>query len=67
MKTLYETDYVIYDKANDHAIRWESDGDIIIFGDKNEALEDCRGNEYVIKCTDLSKHWQEELVKQLNK
>ena len=43
MITLHPTDYVIYDRANDHVIQWETNGDMVIFGDKAEAEEDCRG------------------------
>jgi hypothetical protein len=67
MKTLFNTDYVIYDRSNDHVIQWESNGDIIIFGDKEEALKDCRGNEEVIPCTELPAHHQEIILKQLQK
>jgi len=66
MRTLFSTDYVIYDKANDHPLQWEINGDIIIFGTKQEALNDCIGNESVIPCTDLPMHWQEQLLKQIN-
>ena len=65
-KKLYPTDYVIYDKANDHVIQFESNGDIVIFGDKDEALADCRGNESVVSCTELPQHWQEKILLQIN-
>jgi hypothetical protein len=64
---LFNTDYVIYDRHNDHIIQWESNGDMVIFGDKEEALENCRGNEEVIQCTKLPIHHQEKLINQLNK
>jgi hypothetical protein len=67
MVTLHPTDYVIYDRANDHVIQFESDGDMVIFGDKNEAHEDCRGNEEVIPCTELPLHHQEKLKQQIEK
>jgi hypothetical protein len=67
MKTLHSTDYVIYDRANDRVLQWESNGDMVIFGDKAEADEDCRGNEEVIPCTELPAHHQEELIKQINR
>lgn len=67
MKKLFDTDYVIYDKANDSVVRWESDGDIIIFGGIDEAASDCRGNESVIPCTELPLNLQEELINQINK
>ena len=65
MKKLISTDYVIYDKANDHVITF-GDGQIVIFGNKEEADADCRGNEYVIPCTELPLHWQETLLNQIN-
>ncbi len=65
MKKLISTDYVIYDKDNDHLIQF-SGGQIVIFGIKEEAEEDCRGNECVIPCTELPKHWQEKLLEQIN-
>jgi hypothetical protein len=65
MITLHPTDYVIYDRANDHVIQFESDGAIVIFGDKAEAEEDCRGNEEVIPCTELPLHQQEILKEQI--
>lgn len=66
MKELSETDYVIYDWANDHVVSFEN-GDAVIFGNKEEAESDCRGNEKVIPCTDLPNHWKEFLLKQINK
>ena len=67
MKTLQPTDYVIYDRANDHVIQFESDGAIVVYGDKSEADEDCRGNEEVIPCTELPAHHQEKLIEQINR
>ncbi len=67
MVTLHPTDYVIYDRANDHVISFASDDDYVIFGDKAEALEDCRGNEEVIPCTELPLHHQEILKQQIAK
>ena len=64
---LFETDYVLWDKANDNLVRWESNGDIVIYGDKEEAENDCYGNEYVTKCTDLPEHHQKELLDQVKK
>ena len=67
MKKLFDTDYVIYDNAYNSVVRWESDGDIIIFGDIDEAASDCRGNESVIPCTEIPLNLQEELINQINK
>jgi len=65
MKTLFKTDYVIYDKANDNPLQ-DEDGIIIIFGIKYEADSNCKGNEIVIPCTELPIHWQNEILKQIN-
>jgi len=64
MKKLLDTDFVIYDKANDNPLQ-DPYGRILIFGNIDEALDDCRGNEIVIPCTDLPIHWQDELLKQI--
>jgi hypothetical protein len=66
MKKLFNSDYVIYDREKDEVIRWALGKDIIIFGDKEEALEDCRGSEEVIPCTELPEYYQTELLKQIN-
>jgi len=59
---LKDTDYVLYDKANDSIVCFD-DGEPIIYGIKEEAIEDCYGNEYVVSCTDLPKH-QQKFLKQ---
>ena len=64
MTELYETDYVIYDKANDNPLQ-DSYGRILLFGNIDEALDDCKGNESVIPCTNLPIHWQKELIRQI--
>ena len=63
---LFKTDYVLYDRANDHVLQFEKSGKVIVFGDKQEAIEECRGNEEVLSCTDLPKHWQEIILNQIN-
>ena len=40
MIKLSNTDYVLWDKANDHLLRFENNDDIIIYGNKEEAEED---------------------------
>lgn len=62
---LLSTDYVVYDRANDHILSFEHSGDPIIFGDKTEAIKDCYGNEEVISCTALPTHKQVELLNHL--
>jgi hypothetical protein len=64
-KELFPTDYVIYDKANDNVLS-DPYGRVILFGDKSEADEDCRGNEIVIPCTDLPVYWRETIKQQIN-
>jgi hypothetical protein len=61
---LFDTDYVIYDKANDNVIQF-GDGNVVIFADRQDAIKDCYGNEIVIPCTELPKHWQEIIIKQI--
>lgn len=61
---LHSTDYVLWDKANDNLVK-DSKGDIVIFGDKEDAENDCYGNEYVVSCTDLPKYHQNTIIKQL--
>ena len=63
-KELFNTDYVVYDRANDSVLQ-DSYGRVIIFGDKSEADIDCRGNEEVIKCTELPNHWKEKIINHL--
>lgn len=63
---LNDTDYVLWDKANDTLVSF-TDGEVVIYGDKEEAEIDCYGNEYVTRCTDLPEHHQKELLKQISK
>jgi hypothetical protein len=65
MATLYDTDYVIYDIANDNALQ-DSYGRVLLFGDKAEADADCKGNEVVIRCTELPAHWQRIISYQID-
>lgn len=65
-KKLKSTDYVIYDRANDHVLEFQNGGHPIIFGEKTEAMDDCRGNEEVVSCTALPTHKQVELLAFLN-
>lgn len=66
MRTLFKTDFVIYDKYNDNPLQ-DSYGNVLLFGDKSEADEDCRGNEIVIPCTELPQHWKNIILTQINK
>jgi hypothetical protein len=59
-------DYFLYDKANDSLYKFNN-GDIVFFANKNEAKEDCRGNEIVTQYNDLPHHKKLEVNKQLNR
>jgi hypothetical protein len=65
MKDLFATDYVIYDKTSNNVLS-DSYGRVLLFGNKSEADEDCRGNEIVIPCTELPVEWQEVIKLQIN-
>ena len=67
MKKLLETDFVLHDKANDTLVKWSWNDDVIIFGSKEAADVDCRGNESVVRCTELSEYWTNILLTQINK
>jgi hypothetical protein len=65
MKNLSNTDFVIYDFANDHVISFEN-GKAVIYGDKLEAIQDAYINEKVISCLDLPLHWRLAILDQIN-
>jgi hypothetical protein len=69
MKTLFSTDYVIYDSFFDNVSRWESNKEIVIYGSKEDAQDDIcpETNEVAIPSIDLPLHLQDELIKQINK
>tara|TARA_R100000353_G_scaffold9959_1_gene11188 strand:+ start:2784 stop:2990 length:207 start_codon:yes stop_codon:yes gene_type:complete len=57
-------DYVLYDRANNSLVKFDS-GDIVLYGNKDEAIEDCYGNEEVIQFENLPNDKQKEIIKQL--
>jgi hypothetical protein len=66
MKNLFDTDYVIYNKSTDWVASYSQSGNIIIYGNLEEALEDCKyEGEEAVKCTDLPEHHKELLTKQI--
>jgi hypothetical protein len=65
MRKLSESDFVIYDKANDNPLQ-DGMGDVILFASKDEAIADCYANEIVIRCIELPNHWIEKLQNQIN-
>lgn len=58
------TDYYLYDKANDSLVKF-SNGDIIFYGDKDEAENDCFGNEYIVQYNDLPIHKKLQIAEQV--
>jgi len=58
------TDYVIYDEANDKMLCF-GNGDVILFADRTEAVEDLYGNEVVVQVGDLSKKNQLIILNQI--
>jgi len=58
-------DYVLYDRANNHLVRFEKSGDIVLYGIKEEAQDDRYGNEEVIQFEKLPKDKQKEIINQI--
>jgi hypothetical protein len=56
--------YVLYDKANDHVVRWPN-GKVILYLSKDKANEDCYGNESVVSVNELSNSIKETISNQL--
>lgn len=66
MRTLFKTDYVIYDVTKHDAYRF-TNGEIVIFGDRKEAVSDNKSiGGKVISCTKLPWSLQRELIHQIN-
>ena len=63
--SIVSKDYVLYDRANNSLVKFDN-GDIVLYGDKDEAMEDCYGNEEVIQFEKLPKDKQKEITNQLN-
>tara|TARA_Y100001972_G_scaffold81991_1_gene99708 strand:+ start:994 stop:1389 length:396 start_codon:yes stop_codon:yes gene_type:complete len=61
---IWSQDYVLYDRANDSLVKFSS-GDIVLYGDKKEAEEDCYGNEEVLHFEQLPETKQKEIIHQL--
>lgn len=57
-------DYVIYDQANDRML-CDGNGDVILFADQDEAVEDLYGNEVVVQFQDLSQKNQLIILNQI--
>lgn len=64
---MNNTDYFIYDRANDNVVCF-GNGDIVFYGDLEEATEDLYGNEEILTYDELPQHWKElanQQIKQL--
>ena len=57
MTTLYKTDYVFYDIANDTPLQ-DKYGRVYLFENKDEAHSERKGDEVFIPCTSLPMHWR---------
>ena len=68
-KKLFNTDFVIYNPTKNYVVRWDVDDDVVLYGDKEEAIEDCReeDGEQVIPCTELPEDLQQLVINQLKK
>jgi hypothetical protein len=57
-------DYFLYDRANNSLVKFNT-GDIVLYGNKDEAIDDQYGNEEVIQFENLPINKQKEIIKQL--
>ncbi len=64
MENLFEDIYVIYNPKEDYVIRWRFDVGIVIYGNKKEAEEDCKGDEIVASYNELPNKYQIEIRNQ---
>ena len=62
---LHKKDFVIITK--DDTFYKFPNGQIVIYGDKEEALKDCLNGERVVSCTALFKRKQTELIENIEK
>jgi len=68
MKNLSSTDYVIINTKTLAPLVYFHSGEIILYSDKKEALDDSRiWDEAIIPCTDLSYPHIRNLIQQINK
>lgn len=61
---LYTTDFVIWDKEQGVPVKF-ANGDIIVYGNRDEAEDDCYDGQVVIPCTELPSEWKNILSNQL--
>ena len=65
MVELYSTDFVFFDTSGNF-VRF-SDGQIMVSADENEVQEEIGLGSVPVRCTDLSKDKQIELIEDINK
>jgi len=68
-KKLLNTDFVIYNPTTNYVVRWDVDDDVVLYGDEQEAIEDCKeeDGEQVIHYTELPEDLQQLVINQLKK
>lgn len=66
MKASELTDYFVYDEANERILCFDN-GDVIFYGNKEEAEEDCYANERVVSYNDLPQELKEVIENELKK
>ena len=67
MKELNSNDYVIYHKKEHSLLQFaDRNGEVIIYGCKDEATADLDKDEEVVSCTELPYDLQQIILKQIN-
>jgi len=79
-KKLYDTDYVLFNPITEDIARfsksstglykdskYDPNGDIVLYWDKDEATQDALEGDIVTRCTDLPQKYQDEIIEQLGK
>ena len=66
MKKLNSTDYVICNKDKTEMFSFADTNQVVIYGNKEEAIFDLDDDEIVVSCIDLPIQLQNILIKQIN-
>lgn len=66
MKTLNSTDFVICNKEMSEMFCFTDTHQVVIYGNKEEAILDLNEDEVIVSCTDLPIELQDIILKQLN-
>ena len=66
---LIPTEYVVYNPITKGFLRFKSDDNIVIYGDLDEAYQDCDTSDgyRIVSCTDLPGEMQQLIINQLDK